>query len=304
MTVSVLRCHTAVKRALGPAGPRTLRWTRLAATPPCGEETVAQTPWCRGAMWRGAAAALLCLAAAWIVRRGFEPRVRLLSAAELRRYRGAPGQPGLYLALLGRVFDVQRGRKHYGPGGAYSGLAGRDATRAFASGDFTPAGLVDDVSGLSPPELLSIHSWLSFYRDTYEPVGKLVGRFYDENGAPTEALREAEAAIEEALKFQAENEQKKQQFPPCNSEWSPAKGTRFWCSTESGGVHRDWAGVPRKLFSPGGRGSRCVCVRSSGPPWGQPDSSQHSDTGDLDHPHLQQYEGCQPLAEQCVLPTG
>ncbi|NXV06937.1 NEUFC protein, partial [Cettia cetti] len=256
-----------------------------------------------GAMWRGAAATLLCLAAAWLLRRGFEPRVRLLSAAELSRYRGAPGEPGLYLALLGRVFDVERGRKHYGPGGAYSGLAGRDASRAFASGDFTPAGLVDSVSGLSPPELLSIHSWLSFYNDNYEPVGKLVGRFYDENGAPTEALREAEAAIEEALKFQAESEQKKQQFPPCNSEWSSAKGTRFWCSRESGGVHRAWAGVPRKLYSPGWRGSRCVCVRSSGPPWGQPGSSPHSDTGDLDNPQLEPYEGCHPLAEQCVLLT-
>lgn len=50
--------------------------------------------------------------------------------------------------------------------------AGRDATRAFASGDFSPAGLVDSVSGLSPSELLSIHSWLSFYSDNYEPVGR------------------------------------------------------------------------------------------------------------------------------------
>ncbi|NWX30037.1 NEUFC protein, partial [Notiomystis cincta] len=182
-------------------------------------------------------------------------------------------------------------------------LAGRDATRAFASGDFSSAGLVDNVSGLSPPELLSIHSWLSFYSNNYDPVGKLVGRFYDENGAPTEALREVEAAIEEALKFQAESEQKQQQFPPCNSEWSSAKGTRFWCSRESGGVHRGWAGVPRKLHRPGSPGSRCVCVRSSGPPWGQPDSSQHSDRGDLDNPQLEQYEGCHPLAQQCVLLT-
>lgn len=76
-------------------------------------------------MWRGAAvAAALCLGAAWLLGRGFEPRGRLLSAAELRRHRGAEGEPGLYLALLGRVFDVQSGRKHYGPGGAYEGLAG------------------------------------------------------------------------------------------------------------------------------------------------------------------------------------
>ncbi|NXY90821.1 NEUFC protein, partial [Alcedo cyanopectus] len=267
-------------------------------------------------MGRGAAlAALLGLAAACLLGRGFDPlaclrvflalspppRGRLLSAAELARYRGAPGQPGLYLAVLGRVFDVERGRRHYGPGGAYSGLAGRDATRAFATGDFTPAGLVDDVSALSPGEMVAIQSWLSFYRHNYQPVGKLVGRFYDASGAPTEALRQAEAEIEAAQKVQAETEQKKQHFPPCNSEWSSAKGSRVWCSTQSGGVNRDWAGVPRQLFQPGSRRSRCVCVRTTGPPWDQMDATKHRNRGDLDDPQLQEYEGCPPLAEQCVL---
>lgn len=60
--------------------------------------------------------------------------------------------------------------------------AGRDATRAFASGDFTPAGLVDDVSGLSPSELLSIHSWLSFYSDNYDPVGGCRGGWVSRGG--------------------------------------------------------------------------------------------------------------------------
>ncbi|XP_010179747.1 PREDICTED: neuferricin, partial [Mesitornis unicolor] len=214
----------------------------------------------------------------------------------------AESEPGLYLAVLGRVFDVERGRRHYGPGGAYSGLAGRDASRAFATGDFTQAGLVDDVSALSLSQMLTIQSWLSFYSDNYDPVGKLVGRFYDEHGTPTEALRQAEAAIEEALKFTAESEERrKQQFPPCNSEWSSAKGGRFWCSRQSGGVNRDWTGVPRKLYQPGSTGSQCVCVRTTGPPWGQPDSIKHSNRGDLDDPHLEEYDSCNPLAEQCVL---
>ncbi|XP_010004363.1 PREDICTED: neuferricin [Chaetura pelagica] len=132
-------------------------------------------------------------------------------------------------------------------------------------------------------------------------AGKLVGRFYDEDGAPTEALRQAEAAIEEALKFQAESEDMKQQFPPCNSEWSSAGGTRFWCSTQSGGVSRAWAGVPRQLYRPGARGSHCVCVRTEGPPWGHPPSAQHPDRGDLDDPQLEEYEGCPPRAQQCLL---
>lgn len=75
----------------------------------------------------------------------------------------------------------------------------------------------------------------------------------------------------------------------------------FKFSTLSGGVSRDWTGVPRKLYQPGSRGSRCVCVRTAGAPWGQPDSAEHSDRGDLDNPQLEEYEGCDPLAPQCVL---
>ncbi|XP_030392210.1 neuferricin isoform X2 [Gopherus evgoodei] len=184
----------------------------------------------------------LGLAAAWLLGLGFEPsswllpfsagRGRLLSPAELARHTGAPGSPGLYLAVLGQVFDVRRGHKHYGPGAAYSVLAGKDASRAFATGDFTNTGLVDDVSGLSPSEILTIQNWLSFYSENYIFVGKLVGRFYDENGAPTKALEQAKAVIEEALKFKEQNNEKKQ-FPPCNSEWSSTSGSRFWCSKQS-----------------------------------------------------------------------
>ncbi|XP_044849898.1 neuferricin isoform X2 [Mauremys mutica] len=205
----------------------------------------------------------LGLAAAWLLGLGFEPsswllpffsgRGRLLSPAELARHTGAPGSPGLYLALLGQVFDVRRGHRQYGPGAAYSVFA-----------------------------------------------GKLVGRFYDENGAPTKALEQAKAVIEEALKFKEQNNEKKQ-FPPCNSEWSSTSGSRFWCSKQSGGVNRDWIGVPRMLYKAGSSDSHCVCVRTTGPPSGQLDSTEHSDRGDLDNPNLQEYKGCHPLADWCVL---
>lgn len=56
----------------------------------------------------------------------------------------------------------------------------------------------------------------------------------------------------------------------------------------SGGVHRDWAGVPRKLFSPGSGHMRCVCVR--------PDDPTQSNS-----PNLQQYKDCPPQAESCLL---
>uniref|UniRef100_A0A7M4EG69 Cytochrome b5 domain containing 2 n=1 Tax=Crocodylus porosus TaxID=8502 RepID=A0A7M4EG69_CROPO len=76
----------------------------------------------------------------------------------------------------------------------------------------------------------ALRRWLLFYQQQYDLVGKLVGRFYDENGAPTEALKQAEALIEEGLKLKAQSEEENQQFPPCNSEWSSSGGSRFWLS--------------------------------------------------------------------------
>lgn len=69
----------------------------------------------------------------------------------------------------------------------------------------------------------------------------------------------------------------------------------------SGGISRDWTGVPRKLYQPGGKKPQCVCVRTTGPPTGQASSTSHDDRGDLDNPSLQEYMGCPPLASSCIL---
>lgn len=50
--------------------------------------------------------------------------VRVLSSRELSLYDGKEGSKGLYLAVLGQVFDVTKGHKHYGPGGAYHFMTG------------------------------------------------------------------------------------------------------------------------------------------------------------------------------------
>lgn len=72
--------------------------------------------------------AVLFIPRDWSVRFGDEssqgPRVRLLSRHELSLYDGEEGSKGLYLAILGQVFDVHKGYKHYGPGGAYHFMAG------------------------------------------------------------------------------------------------------------------------------------------------------------------------------------
>ncbi|XP_060704310.1 neuferricin [Hemiscyllium ocellatum] len=225
---------------------------------------------------------------------------RLFSKPELSRYTGERGSPGLYLAILGQVFDVSKGKKHYGPGGSYSCFAGRDAARAFVSGDFTESGLVEDVSGLSPSEILALHEWLDFYKKEYIFKGKLIGMYYDHNGEPNQALADVELAVMQGRKLKAESELENNLFPPCNSEWSSAKGGRVWCSSHSGGVERSWAGVPRKLYKPGSKSHRCACVRPTGPPSNQPNSAQNR--GDLDNPSLQEYAGCHSLSDSCAVP--
>ncbi|XP_067864046.1 neuferricin isoform X2 [Heptranchias perlo] len=185
--------------------------------------------------------------------RAGSPTPRLFTKSELSRYSGAEGSPGLYLSVLGQVFDVRRGKQHYGPGGAYS-----------------------------------------FF------TGKLSGTYYDHNGEPTQALVDAELAVIQGRKLKAESELENKIFPPCNSEWTSTKGGRVWCSSLSGGIERNWAGVPRKLYKPGSRNHRCVCVRTNGPPANQPSSAHNR--GDLDNPNLQEYEGCYSLSDSCAIP--
>ncbi|XP_023579178.1 neuferricin [Octodon degus] len=122
--------------------------------------------------WRGLWLSLAVAAAAVITARlmgwcGSSAGFRLFIPEELSRYRGGPGDPGLYLALLGRVYDVSSGRRHYEPGAHYSSFAGRDASRAFVTGDYSEAGLVDDVTNLSFSEILTLQNWLSFYEKNY-----------------------------------------------------------------------------------------------------------------------------------------
>lgn len=87
-------------------------------------------------LWLGLAVAVAAAAAMAVRLMGWwSPRAdfRLFIPEELARYRGRPGDPGLYLALLGRVYDVSPGRRHYEPGAHYSGFAGISrAVQAFS----------------------------------------------------------------------------------------------------------------------------------------------------------------------------
>ena len=83
---------------------------------------------------------------------------------------------------------------------------------------------------------------------------------------------------------------------------APLTLIRTKCKTNSvfcfsAGVHRNWVGVPRQYFKPGTREPACVCVRTSGPA----EDTGKGDIGDLDNPHLREYEGCGKFDVSCKL---
>lgn len=91
---------------------------------------------------------------------------------------GRDGKP-ILISLFGRVYDVSKGEKFYGPKGHYHVFAGHDVTYALSTGCFRDEECVDpelvSVEDLSEKELDEGKRWLSFFHlhDKYPLVGKL-----------------------------------------------------------------------------------------------------------------------------------
>ena len=83
---------------------------------------------------------LLAVALASALRRETGPRV--FTKAELAKY--VDTSRGLKVAICGQVFDVTKGAEFYAKGAGYGFFAGRDASLAFATGNFK-TNLTDNV---------------------------------------------------------------------------------------------------------------------------------------------------------------
>jgi len=216
-----------------------------------------------------------------------------------KHYRGISGSRGVYVGFLGKVYDVKNGAKYYQAGGSYHFFAGRDATRAFITGDFSEDGLIDDLGDVDLHNFAGINDWEKFYAKNYPVVGKVVGYFYDSSGKPTSSMKNVQESIKKALKVKEEEKSFDLKMPACNSMSSQEHGSKVWCSKKSGGITRDWIGVPRLFLAPGTSTPRCVCVRTKG------SSSFGLDTtnGDLSDARIKPYPGCDPLSEFCITST-
>ena len=73
----------------------------------------------------------------------------------------------------------------------WSLVLGRDASRAFITGEFTKD-LNDNLDGLDDSQIASLFEWLDFYDKTYTFLGYLNGRFYDKDGQKTDYYKELE----------------------------------------------------------------------------------------------------------------
>lgn len=163
-------------------------------------------------------------------------------------------------------------------------LTGRDASTSFVSGNFeTVTDTLDDVLTLQPRDILSLEQWKGFYDKDYIFKGYVIGRFYDTSGQETEYFRKVHDQIEIAVEEKRKEELKNNEFPPCNIEWNASTGTKVWCTNQSGGVERDWEGVPRKYFDVGATNYRCACV----------------DDSKLQNEKLKEYDGCDPKSTTC-----
>ncbi|KAK3083540.1 hypothetical protein FSP39_025050 [Pinctada imbricata] len=231
---------------------------------------------------------------------GNQNNVRLFTKAELQGYRGDDGGP-IYMAILGQVFDVTNGRKHYGPGGSYHFFTGVDGTRGFITGDFTEAGLTENIDDFDLQQIKGIAEWVEFYQKQYKFIGKLIGHFYNPDGGSTDALEAFKVKLEQASKQQQLEQEDFKKYPPCNSENKPGVYRKLWCSKQSGGIKRDWAGVPREYFQPGQREPRCACVKNYGTPTEESFiPGPHDNVGDLNNPMFKVYTGCDANSDSCV----
>lgn len=216
----------------------------------------------------------------------YETEDIVLTKAQLWKYTSANISPNIYLAIVGRVFDVTSGARFYGADGSYKFFSGIDGSRAFASGKFIEDGLTDDVSDLSPLDCAGIQSWLEHYYKQYTYVGKVEGYFFDDRGSKRAGLLSFEEKLKEAHRLQQDSAETNSRFPECNSKWDRESGTEFWCSTKSGGVDRSWVGYPRELFNVGtSNEARCACVKES----------------DIDDPRVKPYKGCDVHATSCII---
>ena len=80
----------------------------------------------------------------------------------------------ILICLRGVIYDVTRRPDMYGPGAAYSFIAGKDASRALAEMSIDPDLVNLPLQGLSQQQLDALHTWETFFKNKYAVVGTCI----------------------------------------------------------------------------------------------------------------------------------
>ncbi|KAG6448337.1 neuferricin [Manduca sexta] len=214
--------------------------------------------------------------------------IKVFLPDELLEYKGVVKR-NLYVAVLGTVFDVTKGKKHYGKDSPYHYFTGKDGSRALVTGDFKDESENrDHTLDLSCDDLLTLVNWRSTFRKKYKYVGVLNGRYFDKYGKKTAYYQDVIKKVEQCKQEKETAKRKELEYPPCNMEWSEDRGTKVWCSLNSGGITRNWVGVPRQYYEPGEDKPRCVCIK---------------DDYNVPAGLLKEYDNCAKTSTTCILPV-
>ncbi|XP_034246895.1 membrane-associated progesterone receptor component 1 [Thrips palmi] len=104
------------------------------------------------------------------------PKLRKdFTVEELKKYDGHGSDGRILVAVNGKVFDVTKGKRFYGPGGPYAAFGGRDASRGLATFNVAcEKEGYDDLSDLNPQEMESVREWEMQFTEKYDYVGRLL----------------------------------------------------------------------------------------------------------------------------------
>eukprot|EP00924_Labyrinthula_sp_SR-Ha-C_P007920 augustus_masked-scaffold_41-processed-gene-0.42-mRNA-1 protein AED:0.35 eAED:0.35 QI:0/-1/0/1/-1/1/1/0/318 len=223
--------------------------------------------------------------------------LKLFTKSELEEYNGETKRER-YLAVLGEVYDVTDG-EFYKPGGGYEFFVGKDATRGFTTGQDE-----DDSEELflnmSDSTIHGAVGWTMFYRDhdTYDLVGKVIGKYFDGNGHSTELRNELiKVYFRHQKKLDAE-EKDKRQYPNCSRRWTLDQGAVLYCKQQENLERMDaehkkkyegkeFSLVPRKKWSDLREDLRCACVEL--------------EEAEANEEKFQKYDNCLIQSKECAV---
>merc|ERR1711936_1330031 len=98
-----------------------------------------------------------------------------MTLTELKKYDGSGPDERVCVGVLGKIYDVTKGKRFYGPGGPYSGFSGRDASRGLATFNVNAiTDEYDDLSDLKPSEIEQVREWELQFSEKYDFIGKLI----------------------------------------------------------------------------------------------------------------------------------